>query len=61
MNNNKPPQKSPNNWENKTSIFNTFETMPDTPKTNHNKIKTSKKNKPPKHHFAMFQNNPLFS
>ena len=25
MNNNKPPQESPKNWEKKTSIFNTFE------------------------------------
>ena len=33
--------------------------MPDRPKTNHNNIKTQK-NKPPKHHFAMFKNNPLF-
>ena len=32
MNNNKPPQKSPKTG--KTSILNTFETMPDTPKTN---------------------------
>ena len=33
--------------------------MPDTPKTNLFNIKTSK-NKPKKHHFAMFKNNPLF-
>ena len=33
--------------------------MPNTPKTNHNNIKTLK-NKPKKHHFAMFKNNPLF-
>ena len=33
--------------------------MPDTPKTNHNNIKISKK-KPKKHHCAMFKNNPLF-
>ena len=33
--------------------------MPDTPKTNHNNIKTSK-NKPQKHNFAIFKNNPLF-
>ena len=32
--------------------------MPDTPKTNLFNIKTSK-NKPKKHHFAMFKNNPL--
>ena len=59
MNNNKPPQKSPKNWE-QTSIFHTFETMPDTPKTNLLNIKTSKKNQTQKTPFAMFKNNPLF-
>ena len=34
--------------------------MPDTPKTNLFNIKTSKKQNPKKHHFAMFKNNPLF-
>ena len=34
MNNNEPTQKNPKKWEKKTSIFNTFETIPDTPKTN---------------------------
>ena len=33
MNNNEPPQKKPKKLG-KTSIFNTFETIPDTPKTN---------------------------
>ena len=59
MNNNKPPQKSPKNWEKKTSIFNTVETMPDTPKTNLFNIKTSK-NQTQKTPFAMLKNNPLF-
>ena len=35
-------------------MFNTSGTMPNTPKTNHNNIKTSK-NKPKKHHFAMIK------
>ena len=34
MNNNEPPQKKKNPKTGKTSIFNTFETIPDTPKTN---------------------------
>ena len=59
MNNNKPPQKSPKNWKKKTSIFNTFETMPDTPKTNRLILKPQKKQTQEKHHFAMFKNNPL--
>ena len=60
MNNNEPPQKNPKNWEKKTSIFNTFETMPDTPKTNLLiNINTSQKQTPKKYHFAMFKNNPL--
>ena len=58
MNNNEPPQKKTQNWG-KTSIFHTFETIPDTPKTNLLILKPQK-NKPPKHHFAMFKNNPLF-
>ena len=40
------PEKNPKNWE-KTSIFNTFETIPDTPKTNLLILKPQK-NKPPK-------------
>ena len=44
----------------KTSIFNTFQTMPDTPKTNLLILKPPKKQTPKKHHFAMFKNNPLF-
>ena len=40
---NKPPHKSPKNWEKKQAFFNTSGTMPNTPKTNHNNIKTSKK------------------
>ena len=59
INKNKPPHKSPQNWEKKTKHFNTSGTMPNTPKTNHTNIKTSK-NKPKKHHFAMFKNNPPF-
>ena len=51
------PQKPPKLG--KTSILNTFATMADTPKRNYNNIKTSKQ-KPPKYHFAMFKNNPLF-
>ena len=58
MNNNEPPQKNPPKLG-KTSIFNTFETIPETPKTNLLILKPQK-NKPPKHHFAMFKNNPLF-
>ena len=47
INEKKPLQKSPKNWENeKTSIFNTFGTMADTQKTNHNNIKTSKQQTP---------------
>ena len=42
MNNNEPPQKNPQNWG-KTSIFDTFETMPDTPKTNLLTLKPYKK------------------
>ena len=34
--------------------------MPNTPKSNHNNTKTSKKTNPKKKHFAMFKNNPLF-
>ena len=34
MNNNEPPQKKNPKKLGKTSIFNTFETIPDTPKTN---------------------------
>ena len=62
MNNNEPPQKkkTQKTGEKKTSIFNTFETMPDTPKTNLLILKSQKKNKPKKRHFAMFKNNPLF-
>ena len=56
MNNNEPPQKKPKKLG-KTSIFNTFETMPDTPKTN---LLILKPQKNPKHNFAMFKNNPLF-
>ena len=44
MNNNKPPQKSPPNWE--KQAFLTLETMPDTPKTNLFNIKISKKPNP---------------
>ena len=47
------PEKNPKMG--KTSIFNTFETIPDTPKTNLLILKPHKK-----HHFAMFKNNPLF-
>ena len=35
--------------------------MPDTPKTNHNNMKTWKKNKPKKHHSAMFKTTHYFS
>ena len=59
MNNNKPPQKSAKIWEKKASMFNTFETMPDTPKTNLFNIKASKK-QTQKTPFAMLKNNPLF-
>ena len=57
MNNNEPPQKTLKNWA--KNIFNTFEKMPDTPKRNLFILKPQK-NKPQKHHFAMFKNNPLF-
>ena len=53
------PRKNPKNWE-KTSIFNTFETIPDTPKTNPWILKPQKKQTPNKQHFAMFKHNPLF-
>ena len=56
MNNNEPPQKSPKNWE-KTSIFNTFETMPDTPKTNL-LISKPQRNKPKKTPFCHVQKQP---
>ena len=52
------PSKNPKNREN-TSIFTNFETIPDTPKTNFLTLKPQR-NKPKKHHFAMFKNNPLF-
>ena len=58
MNNSKPPQKSPKNWE-KNKHFNTFETMPDTPKTNLFNIKTSKKPNP-KDTICHVQKQPLF-
>ena len=58
MNNNKPPKKSPKNWE-KTSIFNTFETMPDTPKQTFSILKPQE-NQTQKTPFAMLKNNPLF-
>ena len=57
MNNNEPPQKNPKNWEKKTSIFNTFETIPDTPKTNLLILKPQK-NKPPKTPFCHVQKQP---
>ena len=57
MNNNEPPQKTPKTG--KTSIFNTFETMPDTPKTNLLILKPQK-NKPPKNTILPCSNNPLF-
>ena len=41
----------------KTSIFNTFETMPETPKTNLLILKPQK-NKPKKHHFCHVQKQP---
>ena len=59
MNNNEPPQKKPKKLG-KTSIFNTFETIPDTPKTNLLTLKPYNKQTPKKHHFSMFKNNPLF-
>ena len=43
----------------KPAFLNTFETIPDTPKTNLLIVKPQK-SKPQKHHFAMFKNNPLF-
>ena len=52
------PRKNPKLG--KTSIFNTFETIPDTPKTNLLILKPQKKQTPKKHHSAMFKNNPLF-
>ena len=57
MNNNEPPQKKTQNWEKKTSIFNTFETIPDTPKTNLLILKPQK-NKPPKIPFCHVQKQP---
>ena len=44
MNNNEPPQKNPKKLGKKTSILNTFETMPDTPKTNLLILKPQKTN-----------------
>ena len=58
MNNNEPPQKNPQNWE-KQAFLTLFKQC----QTHQNKpfnIKTSKKQTPKKHHFAMFKNNPLF-
>ena len=60
MNNNEPPPKKKQKTGKKTSIFNTFETIPDTPKTNLSISKPQKKQTPKKHHFVMFKNNPLF-
>ena len=53
------PRKKPKKLG-KTSIFNTFETIPDTPKTNLLTLKPYNKQTPKKHHFSMFKNNPLF-
>ena len=47
MNNNEPPQKKPKKLG-KTSIFNTFETIPDTPKTNLLTLKPYNKQTPKK-------------
>ena len=60
MNNNEPPQKKTQKTGKKTSIFNTFETIPDTPETNLLILKPQKKQTPKKHRSAMFKNNPLF-
>ena len=59
MNNNEPPQKKTQELG-KTSIFNTFETIPDTPKTNLLTLKPYNKQTQKKHHFSMFKNNPQF-
>ena len=53
------PRKNPKKLG-KTSIFNTFETIPDTPKTNLLTWKPYNKQTQKKHHFSMFKNNPLF-
>ena len=50
------PRKTPKNGK-KTSIFNTFQTMPDTPKTNLFNIKTSK-SQTPKTPFCHVQKQP---
>ena len=57
MNNNEPPQKKTKNWG-KTSIFNTFEAMPHTPKTNLLTLKPYKKTNPQKTPFCHVQKQP---
>ena len=56
MNNNEPPQKKTQKLG-KTSIFNTFETIPDTPKTNLLILKPQKTN-PQKTPFCHVQKQP---
>ena len=58
MNNNKPPQKSPQNWG--KQAFLTLLKQCQTHQKQTIIILKPQKNKPKKHHFAMFQNNPLF-
>ena len=53
------PRKKPQKLG-KTNIFNTFETIQDTPKTNLLTLKPYNKQTQKKHHFSMFKNNPLF-
>ena len=57
MNNNEPPQKKQKLGK-KTSIFNTFETIPDTPKTNLLILKPQKKQTPQKTPFCHVQKQP---
>ena len=60
MNNNEPPQKkTPKLVKKKQAFFNTFETIPDTPKTNLLILKPQKTN-PQKIPFCHVQNNPQF-
>ena len=59
INKNKPPHKSPKNWGKKTSIL-TLLALCQTHQKQTTITLKPQKNKPKKHHFAMFKNNPLF-
>ena len=59
MNNNEPPQKNPPTLGKNKHFWHFWNNARHTKNKPFN-IKTLQKNKPPKKHFAMFKNNPLF-